>query len=197
MSDALAGVVLAGGASRRMGRDKAAIVVDGRTLARRALDALAGAGVTELLVVGGASGHGAALIPDRWPGSGPLGGIVTAFGATEASRLVVLPCDLPAVEPHHVASLLAADAGEREAVVTVGVVGGRAAHPIGVWHRDAAAHLAAAFAAGERSMRGAVAGLAVAEAVLDDAAGDADQPAGLPRTGSLPPHESHGREVAG
>ena len=47
----MAGIVLTGGRSRRMGRDKCAIVLDGRTLLQRVVDALDGA-VDELLVVG-------------------------------------------------------------------------------------------------------------------------------------------------
>ncbi len=201
MTRDVAGAVLAGGASRRMGTDKAAIELGGRALAQRALDALSGAGVSELVVVGGPSGYGAALVEDRWPGSGPLGGIITAFDATVAPRIVVLPCDLPGVEPRHVTALLLADVAvegeDARRALTVGVVGGRAAHPIGVWHRWAAPHLAEAFAAGERSMRGAVAGLAVGEVVLDDGAADADHPAALARAGSLPRHVAQGREVAG
>ena len=40
-SPSVAGIVLAGGQSRRMGRDKVAIELAGRTLLQRAVDALA------------------------------------------------------------------------------------------------------------------------------------------------------------
>ncbi|HRC61654.1 MAG TPA: NTP transferase domain-containing protein, partial [Dehalococcoidia bacterium] len=46
-----AAIVLAGGRSRRMGRDKAALVLRGRSLLQRALDAV-GAVVDEIVVVG-------------------------------------------------------------------------------------------------------------------------------------------------
>ncbi|HRW90194.1 MAG TPA: NTP transferase domain-containing protein, partial [Flavobacteriales bacterium] len=73
------GVVLAGGQSRRMGRDKALIEVEGRTLLDRAMDKLEPL-VDELLVVGDPEKHGHLgpfVIGDDTPGQGPLGGLAT------------------------------------------------------------------------------------------------------------------------
>ena len=82
------GAVLCGGASRRMGRDKATLVLDGRPLAVRVADELAAAGALRVEAVGG---DAEALVraglvhrPDRWPGEGPLGGIVTSLEAQPA-----------------------------------------------------------------------------------------------------------------
>lgn len=102
MSDAgpaVVGAVLCGGASRRMGRDKALVPVDGVALARRVADALVAGGCTSVLAVGGDGPALAALglvpVPDRWPGEGPLGGLATALAAVgEGDRLVLAPCDL-------------------------------------------------------------------------------------------------------
>lgn len=79
-----AGAVLCGGASRRMGRDKALIPVDGRTLAGRVADALDAAGASPVVAVGGdlaaLRAEGLTAVPDAMPGAGPLAGIVTALG---------------------------------------------------------------------------------------------------------------------
>lgn len=93
------GVVLAGGRSSRMGRDKALIEIGGRTLLQRALDTLA-PHVDELLVIGDPEKYGhvaARVIADDIPGVGPLGGITTAMRHAQHARLLVLACDMPHV----------------------------------------------------------------------------------------------------
>ncbi len=109
------GAVLCGGASRRMGRDKALIEVDGVALARRVADALIAGGCDEVLAVGGDAGALADLgltpVPDRWAGEGPLGGLATALseGASRgADALVLTPCDLLDPSAEVVVALLAA-----------------------------------------------------------------------------------------
>lgn len=97
MKQGWTGVVLAGGKSSRMGRDKALIEIDGRTLLDRALDLL-DPHCTELLVIGEREkyGHvGPFVIADEWPGKGPLGGIATAMRYASNDMLLVVACDMP------------------------------------------------------------------------------------------------------
>lgn len=97
MTSGWTGVVLAGGRSSRMGRNKALIEVDGRTLLDRALDLLE-PHVQELLVVGDPERHGHVgpfVIGDDIPGIGPLGGIITAMRYASRDRLLVIACDMP------------------------------------------------------------------------------------------------------
>lgn len=91
------GVVLAGGKSLRMGRDKAMIEIDGRTLLDRALDML-DPHVHELLVIADPGKYGSVgpfVVADEWPGKGPLGGIATAMRYASNDRLLVIAVDLP------------------------------------------------------------------------------------------------------
>ena len=93
----IAAFVLAGGASRRMGRDKALLQLDGVPMVVRTarLAGMRGASVT---VVGPPEQYaslGLAVVPDRWPGAGPLGGIATALGASSVDWNLILSCDLP------------------------------------------------------------------------------------------------------
>ncbi len=95
---AAVGAVLCGGASRRMGRDKALVTVDGVALARRVADALVAGGCERVVAVGGdrpaLEALGLPVVADRWPGEGPLGGLVTALGVcAEGDVVVVAPCD--------------------------------------------------------------------------------------------------------
>ncbi len=92
------GVVLAGGASARMGRDKALLEVDGRTLIARAVQKLEEAGVPVVVARGErAPLPGIRTVPDGG-GRGPAAGILGAAHAVAArSGLLVLACDLPLV----------------------------------------------------------------------------------------------------
>ncbi|MGZ4796688.1 MAG: molybdenum cofactor guanylyltransferase [Acidimicrobiia bacterium] len=96
------GVLLTGGASRRLGVDKATLVVDGETLARRAARLL-GARCDPVVEVG--PGHtDLPVVREDPPGQGPLAALAAAVtmlaadGIT-APDLLLLACDLPGVEP--------------------------------------------------------------------------------------------------
>jgi molybdopterin-guanine dinucleotide biosynthesis protein A len=99
-----AGFVLAGGASSRMGRDKASLPYKGKTLVEHVAAAVAEAAGSATLV--GASHPGLPSIPDRHPGAGPLGGIETALAASRAEWNLILACDLPCVTAGFLESLL-------------------------------------------------------------------------------------------
>ncbi len=96
----LAGAVLAGGLSSRLGHDKALLRLhDGgsadllsRTysLLRRVAD--------PVFVVGGRR-EGYPCVPDLMPGRGPVGGIATALSHAAGCACLVLSCDLPFMTP--------------------------------------------------------------------------------------------------
>jgi len=89
--------ILAGGrASRLGGRDKSAIVVEGRTILDRQIDALAPI-AGEILIVGRGTHPAARTIPDRVDGSGPLAGLDAALAAARGELVVVVACDMPFV----------------------------------------------------------------------------------------------------
>jgi molybdopterin-guanine dinucleotide biosynthesis protein A len=191
VSPPLVGAVLAGGASRRMGTDKATLVHDGMALARRGIAALQGAGIERVVVVGGSNDFDVELIADDEPGSGPLGAVLSAFGATVPADLFVLPCDLPAVDARTVLSLLDGAEAQPDADVVVATLDGRPAWPIGRWRRRGQPALAEAHRSGERSFVGAVAGLRVATVELGPTVADADEPGDLRHTDTLAPGDRH------
>ena len=89
--------VLAGGASTRMGRDKALLELGGVPMVVR-IARLADPHVASVALVGPPERYaslGLGVIPDRWPGTGPLGGIATALCASAADWNLILGCDLP------------------------------------------------------------------------------------------------------
>jgi molybdopterin-guanine dinucleotide biosynthesis protein A len=154
-----------------MGTDKAFIPVgDGRLLARIAVDALRGAGATEVLAVGGDADRlraeiDPALRPvaDRWPGEGPLGAITTALAAARESIVVVLACDLPRVTPDAVRTVLEG----MEFGADAAVPGGR--HVLlAAYRRTCRTMFEAAMAVGIRAPRDALDGLEVVDVTLAD-----------------------------
>jgi molybdopterin-guanine dinucleotide biosynthesis protein A len=102
----LAGLVLAGGRSRRMGRDKARLYVDGELLVARQVRLLGEAGVDECWVSVAAGKRGGypeiredvRWVEDAVAEAGPMEGIRQVLERTSAGWLLVLAVDLPALE---------------------------------------------------------------------------------------------------
>jgi molybdopterin-guanine dinucleotide biosynthesis protein A len=156
----LLGAVLCGGASRRMGVDKATLAIDGVAMARRVADALLLAGCSPVLAIGGDSTGLSRLgldhIDDEFPGEGPLGGILTAL--SHGSPAVVLACDLPNITAATITTLVDAVDGHDAAIA----YSDRAEPLCAVWSPSAAALLGARFDAGERALHRAIDGLDIA-----------------------------------
>jgi molybdopterin-guanine dinucleotide biosynthesis protein A len=106
------GLILAGGSSKRMKRDKAALEYQGRSQLDRA-SALAGRHVERVFVSVRAGQDtdplraGRPLIIDSVAGGGPIVGIRSALAAHPAVAWLVLACDLPFLSDAAVAHLLA------------------------------------------------------------------------------------------
>ena len=153
------GFVLAGGASTRMGRDKAMIEVAGRPLLHRSVEALAAA--RRVRVVGGPYDGidlGVEWVPDVVDGHGPLVGLLSAMTVSENDVMVVLSCDLPAMSTNAVHTMIGA-LGDGDVVIPV--IHGRMQWVTAAWHIRCRPQLAAAFARGERSIKGAVGSLRI------------------------------------
>jgi molybdopterin-guanine dinucleotide biosynthesis protein A len=161
------GAVLAGGTSTRMGRDKALIDLGDRRLVQVAVDALTAAGATEVFVVGGdmtaLEALGLLVVPDEFPGEGPLGGVITALDHAAEAIVAVLACDHTSTEAPAVRSIVGA-LGEGDVVVPV--VEGRRQTMHAAWRREVRTHLRTRFESGARSLREGLAGLDVV-ALLD------------------------------
>lgn len=102
----LCAVILTGGASSRMGEDKAAQDWGGLRAVERAAALAQALGAAEI-VTAGAVGFGLPWIADPAPLSGPVAGVLGAARATAAARLLVLAVDAPTLRAADVAPLLA------------------------------------------------------------------------------------------
>jgi molybdenum cofactor guanylyltransferase len=178
-----AGVLLTGGASRRMGLDKATLVIAGETLAQRTARVLTaacapvievGSGVTNLLCA-----------REDPPGEGPLAGFLagaSALALASDAAIVLLACDLPFVDDA-VVRMLVEHPGNGSVVPTVE---GKKQYACSRWSAAAIASARVAFAQGERAMR-ALLGAGDAAFVVADtharALADVDTPDDLARLG--------------
>lgn len=154
------GAVLTGGASRRMGVDKALIEIDGAPLVARSVTALRDAGAGEVIALGGDAfalvsvGGVDRVVADLHPGEGPLGGLLTAFESAGSDVVVVLACDVPGITSADVLQLVTALDADPTADVAHAVVGGRAQPLTAAWRIASTSPIAAdAFGRGVRAPR--------------------------------------------
>jgi molybdenum cofactor guanylyltransferase len=151
-----AGIVLCGGASSRMGRPKADLVIDGESLLNRTVRMLRGLADPIIL----AAGPDQPIPPFSWPvqivrdavpAAGPLAAFCGALAAIpiESPSVYLLGCDLPFLTPELLRLLDSQLAGADAAVPFVG----------GIWHPLAALYArriqdraASLLTAGKRSM---------------------------------------------
>lgn len=106
----VAGFVLTGGESTRMGRDKATLPMHGQTLCEYIGDVVA-AVTGSVVLVGHPERYGKVKYPcvaDLHPGHGPLSGLETALCITRAKFNVITGCDSPNIQPEWLRSLISA-----------------------------------------------------------------------------------------
>ena len=146
-----AGVLLTGGASRRLGLDKATLVVAGERLADHAARVLGA--VCGPIVEVGPGITGLPVCRENPVGSGPLAALVagaTALGTGASAGVVLLACDLPAVEEQLVRLVALWPGGS----TVVPVAGGRRQPVCARYGKAALDEAIVALASGERSLRG-------------------------------------------
>ena len=156
----LAGAVLSGGASSRMGSDKALVAVQGVAMGARMVSTLYDASCDPVVFVGGDRERlgelGVDVLADRFPGDGPLGGVVTALDrfVGTADHVVIVSCDMPFLAASDLAPLV-----DRALASSVDVVVGRSGRlePLcAVWATGAAERVHGIFADGTRSIHAAL-----------------------------------------
>ncbi len=106
------GVLLAGGKSRRMGKDKARLQLNGRPLFSRMLELMQRL-FAEVIIAGDRpdlSRPDVRCVPDIYPGSA-LGGLYTGLTAAGSDWIFVAPCDIPFPDVRIIETLLANRAG--------------------------------------------------------------------------------------
>jgi molybdopterin-guanine dinucleotide biosynthesis protein A len=149
----ITGLILAGGASRRMGTDKAFLVIDGVPLIERVHRVLAPL-FAEVLVAAGPRTPERGPFParplyDETPGQGPLGGLVAGLKAARTPWVFMVACDMPSLDPRVIAHIADARVEGLLAVVPESPGGPESCHAL--YARAALPVIEAAMAEGERA----------------------------------------------
>jgi molybdopterin-guanine dinucleotide biosynthesis protein A len=169
------GFVLAGGNSNRFGKDKDLAILGGEFMLRRMCKLLAkSADSVGVVCPPGRYENSMSLsslpkLADRWPGEGPLGGILTALHDTKATTHcawnIIISCDMPFLSHEWIEHLC-----ERARFSAAHVVIPRSEHGLeplcACWRTSAVATLQAQFDAGVRKVTEALKPLALE--VLDE-----------------------------
>lgn len=98
----ITGVILAGGASSRMGTDKALLELAGERLLARVYQPMASLFASTLLVTNNPERYSflpCPAVPDLYPGEGSLAGIHAALHHAPTDLVFVVACDMPFVSP--------------------------------------------------------------------------------------------------
>jgi molybdopterin-guanine dinucleotide biosynthesis protein A len=121
--------ILVGGRSSRMGRDKACLELDGKTLVDRAAAAIAeglaptritlvAAGPEQVLTIFGHE-HSFSFVFDVHPNRGPFGAVHAALANARTEWIFVMACDLPLVTAEFLQVLSQYVAGDIDAVAPI------------------------------------------------------------------------------
>jgi molybdopterin-guanine dinucleotide biosynthesis protein A len=153
-------------------------------MAVRVARELEAAGAHDVICAGGDTEQlqalGLTVVADDEPGQGPLGGLLSAFRATDAGELLVAPCDLLAPSAAAFATIVDA-LRATDAHAAIPMID-RVAQPLNGAYRAAAYQpLADQFARGERSVKRALRAIRVTVVHTVDRAAlaDADTPGDL------------------
>ena len=102
-------IIMAGGDSQRMGRDKSLLEIDGEPMISRIARQLKPSFKNLLISAAKATAFdslGIDVVPDEAPGAGPLMALVSALSKSETDLNFVMPCDIPDPPQHLIARLL-------------------------------------------------------------------------------------------
>lgn len=152
--------VLAGGASSRMGRDKALLEIGGKLLIEHAVNLLRKLGGEPRIVAARPDlAKYAPVIEDRRSGCGPLSGIAAGLLASESELATFIPVDVPLL-PLALLALLRERSQVSGALATIPCLLGQAQPLCAVYHRRVLPQVSAALEAEDykvtRVMRQAV-----------------------------------------
>ncbi len=166
------GVILTGGASSRMGVDKATLSVNGKPMVVCVADALWEAGLHPVECQGGDRAaieeYGLPVEPDPESGAGPLGAMHAALDRHPRSDVVFVACDLVDIDGETIRALVDTAKVDAPHDVAAAFAGGRY-HMASWWRTGTAPKLAALLADGVTAYQDALDRLATLDVPVVEA----------------------------
>jgi len=167
----LAGAVLAGGKSSRMGRFKEGIALrDRRPMIEHVISTLSSVCDT-VIIAGACSGYdvtksaGVRRIPDNYPGQGPLAGLEALLGSGIADGYLIAACDQPLITSQILRMLVDGD----RAIPACFTDAGTATYPLPAYYPGSLFRVAQSeLYAGRRSLVGFLSRTPVRRVLADD-----------------------------
>ncbi len=120
-------IVLAGGISRRMGKNKALLPINGRPMIQSLIQSLIPVSRDIIVSLNDGERHeelkqvlpaGVRVVFDERPGQGPLMGIYAGLKASETDVNLVIACDIPEIDPGFITEMRS-HTGDHDVVVSV------------------------------------------------------------------------------
>lgn len=131
--EGVTGVILAGGASSRMGRNKALLEVDGSPIITRTYRTLASLFHEVIIVTNSPFDYDflpCRKVPDIYPGCGSIAGLHSALAHSSTAHTFVTACDLPFLDPAIISYLCDIRTGGYDAVVPLSEGGQEPLHAV-------------------------------------------------------------------
>lgn len=147
------GVILAGGKSSRMGRNKADLILNNKTFLEIQIDKLRNIGFEEILVSGYMGEiDNAVNVKDEFAEKGPLGGLYSCLNFMANSRCLVIPVDVPLI-PEEDLELIVEKNNASNSLITVTSHNGNIETLIGVYSKESAEKIRTAIKDNEYSVK--------------------------------------------
>lgn len=148
------GFVLAGGASRRMGKNKATLVLGGKTMLQRQLCLLREVCRSVAIIAPPEKFHGLSVpvLPDNPKGAGPLGAIYTGLSQTRTEFNLFIGCDLPFMDVRFLRFIVQRATGNGADVTVARSMEGRLQTLCGVYRRRAQSRIRSCLELGQKKV---------------------------------------------
>ena len=159
----ISAMLLAGGQSRRMGKDKATLLFEGQPLWQVQLGLLRKLKPAEILVSARKDPpwrpSDIQFVADDLPSRGPLSGIAAALAKLQTKHLLALGIDMPSMTPSYLHALVQES---RPGSGVVPTIAGRAEPLAAIYPAEAAAYFTAALSGADFSLQKVIRQLALA-----------------------------------
>lgn len=159
--NSVTGAIFAGGESSRFGSSKANALVDGEEFGFRIVRSVRQAGIERILLIGGnqidASRWNTTFVSDEFLNAGPLSALLSAMHNCSSDVLLIMPCDVPWIDPDTCLQLSKFDTSFDVQVAFTD----SPQWLCSAWRKSTLNHLEQQFANGERAIHRAVDGLSV------------------------------------